>query len=83
MREPELGEMLMCHRCGMELKHIDNVWVTYFKMQSEREREALYDGEKDRFLSYDGCEHDEKEHRDPGIREEDRRYIRGTSYRPY
>ncbi len=75
--------MLRCHTCGKDVKRIDHDWVTHFNKQSEGEKKSLYDIENDRFLGYDSCEHDEKEHEEPGIKEEHRSYIRGTSYRPY
>jgi hypothetical protein len=83
MREPKLGEMLKCQTCGKDWKHVDREWIDFFNKQSKSEREDLYDKESDMFLAYDGCEGDDKEREDTGLREDQRSYIRGTSYRPW
>lgn len=83
LRQPKLGEMLRCHTCGKDWKRVDHEWIEFFNKQSEAERENLYDRENDIFLGYDGCEGDEKRREDIGLREDQRSYIRGTSYRPY
>ena len=82
MREPELGEILRCQTCGEEIRKIDEEWMKSYRRQTLRQRRALYDAEKDCFLDYDGCEQEERDRKEPGIKEEHRSYIRGTSYRP-
>ena len=83
MRAPKLGEMLKCHTCRKDWKQADTEWIEFFSKLSETEKAMLYDKENDVFLGYDGCEGDEKDQTEPGLREEHRSYIRGTSYRPW
>ena len=83
MREPRLGEMLKCHTCRKDWKHADQEWIEFFSKLSDAEKANLYDKENDVFLGYDGCEGDEADKVDVGLREDQRSYIRGTSYRPW
>ncbi len=82
MRQPIRGEMLRCYSCGEDCEPISEKWIENFKKQDEAGKKVLYSKEKDCFLSYDGCEEDGKEQSPPGLDEEYRQYIRGTSYRP-
>jgi len=82
LRQPVLGEMLRCQICGKDWKHADQEWIEFFNQLGDAEKKILYDKEKDVFLGYDGCEGGEKKE-DTGLREDQRSYIRGTSYRPW
>ena len=82
MRSPKLGEILKCVACGEDCKRIDHKWIEFFNTQSDEDQQGMYNEENDCFLSYDGCQSKDSLDEPPGLTEEQRSYLRGSSYRP-
>jgi hypothetical protein len=63
MREPRLGEALICGACQGECDVVDEEYIILFNKLLKKHGEdmltaanGLYDVHLDKFKSYDGCE---------------------------
>ena len=56
MRDPELGDALVCFVCHGNCGKVDGNYMASFKAWDINAKIESYDGEEDAFFSYDGCE---------------------------